>query len=45
MAGEGAYRDKDLLSFGPYIAGALSVQNKPYKWDEKKELFEQPFDG
>ena len=45
MAGEGAYRDKDILSFDPYIAGALNAQSKPYKWTEKKDLFEQPFDA
>lgn len=37
MAGAGAYRDKDVLSFDPYIAGALGVASKPYKWSDKKD--------
>ena len=36
-AGPGSYRDKDYLSYDPYIAGALGIQAKPWKWSDKKD--------
>ncbi|CAD8140693.1 unnamed protein product [Paramecium octaurelia] len=39
-AGPGSYREKDYLSYEPYIAGALGIQAKPWKWNEKKDQFD-----
>lgn len=35
MAGTGAFRTSDILSFEPYVAGAGGVVLKPYAWNEK----------
>lgn len=39
-AGNGAFRDKDFLTFEPYIAGATSLSSKPFAYTEKKKQFE-----
>lgn len=37
--GAGSYRDKEISSFAPYIAGLEGIQPKPYRWTEKKAFF------
>lgn len=39
-AGKDAYREKDHKDFEPYVNGALSLAIKPFRWGEKKALFE-----